>query len=84
MIPLKYRLRMKKKKLSKKQTRKRCKMIRLKYGNVPDWKFDKRQLRMGVKTELEHTNSRALAKQISKAHLQEDQKYYSKLRKAGL
>ena len=64
--------------------RKRCMMIRLKYGNVPDYKFDKRQLKIGTKVELEHTNSRALAKQIAKAHLQEDKEYYHKLKKAGL
>jgi hypothetical protein len=58
--------------------------MKLKHGNVPDSKFDKVQLKMGVKTELEHTASRTLAKQIAKAHLVEDKKYYTKLRKAGL
>ncbi len=46
--------------------------------------FDKKQLRMGVKVETEHTTSRKIAKQIAKAHLVEDSKYYTKLRKAGL
>ena len=58
--------------------------MKLKHGNVPDSKFDKTQLKMGIRTELEHTYSRTLAKQIAKAHLVEDRKYYTKLKKAGL
>lgn len=59
-------------------------MSALKHGNEPDSKFNQTQLRMGVKVELEHTNSHKIAKQIAKAHLNEDPKYYTKLKKAGL
>ncbi len=58
--------------------------MKLKHGSVPDSKFDKTQLKMGIRVETEHTNSRTLAKQIAKAHLVEDRKYYTKLKKAGL
>jgi len=58
--------------------------LHLKHGQDPDSKFDPKQLRIGTKVEMEHTYSRRIAKMISKAHLAEDKKYYSKLRKAGL
>ena len=58
--------------------------MKLKHGNDPDKMFNKTQLRMGVETELEHTDSRRIAKKISKAHLAESPLYYTKLRKAGL
>jgi len=57
-----------------------CK-IKLKKGNVPDWKFNKRQLRIGTGVETEHTNSRKIAKQIAKAHLSEFPLYYVYLSK---
>lgn len=56
----------------------------LKHGNKSDTMFNKTQLRMGIKIEKEHTNSSKIAKQIAKAHLMEDPKYYTKLKKAGL
>jgi len=56
----------------------------LKHGSEPDSNFNKTQLRMGVKIEKEHTNSAKIAKQIAKAHLNENPKYYTKLKKAGL
>lgn len=59
-------------------------MIKLKHGCDPDSMFNKKQLKMGVKTELEHTDSRKIAKMIAKAHLSEFSNYYTKLRKAGL
>jgi hypothetical protein len=58
--------------------------IRFKHGGDPDSRFDPHQLRIGTKVEMEHTYSRRIAKMISKAHLAENKKYYSKLRKAGL
>jgi hypothetical protein len=58
--------------------------MKLKYGNVPDWKFNPKQLRMGIKTELEHTYNRKIAKKIAKAHLHEKKNYYTLLRRAGL
>ena len=44
-------------------------------------KFNKQQLEMGAKVEMEHTNNPALAKEIAKDHLTEDPKYYNKLKK---
>lgn len=58
--------------------------MKLKHGHVPDDKFNKTQLRVGTKHEMEHTYSRKVAKQIAKAHLVENPKYYTKLKKAGL
>lgn len=58
--------------------------MKFKHGNDPDSKFNKVQLRMGVKVEKEHTNSAKITKKIAKAHLAEDKVYYSKLKKAGL
>ena len=49
--------------------------------NKPESSFDKDELSKGVKVELEHTNSKDLAKEIAKDHLTEDPKYYSKLEK---
>lgn len=58
--------------------------MKFKYGKVPDRFFNKTQLAMGVRVEKEHTNSPAIAKQIAKAHLKENPKYYSLLRRAKL
>lgn len=54
---------------------------------VPDKVFNKQQLKAGTKIESEHTNSRAMAREIAKDHLAEEigkgepQKYYTKLKK---
>ena len=61
-----------------------CKLVKLKFGNVPDNKFNKKQLAMGTKVESEHTNNKCIAKQIAKGHLSEHKDYYIKLRKARL
>ena len=58
--------------------------VHLKHGQDPDSKFNKKQLRMGIKVEMEHTYCPKIAKKIAKAHLHEDRVYYSKLKKAGL
>ena len=55
--------------------------MKLKWGHVPDIKFDKKQLKMGIKVETEHTNKKSIAKQIAKAHLMEHPKYYTALSK---
>ena len=47
----------------------------------PDSKYPKTQLRMGTKVEKEHTGDKAKAKEIAKDHLEEDKKYYTKLKK---
>ena len=40
------------------------------------------QLKLGIKTEMEHTDSRKQAKEIAMDHLAENPKYYTKLKKA--
>jgi hypothetical protein len=62
---------------------KRC-PLHLKHGQEPDRNFDPKQLRMGIKVEMEHTYCPKIAKAIAKAHLTEKANYYTKLRKAGL
>ena len=47
-------------------------------------KVDGKELALGLKTELEHTNDKKIAKQIALDHLAEDPHYYTKLIKAGL
>ncbi len=42
------------------------------------------QLKLGIKTEMEHTDSRKQAKEIAMDHLAENPKYYTKLKKAKL
>jgi hypothetical protein len=63
---------------------KECSTIRLKHGTDPDEKFDPIQLAMGIKVEMEHTECPKVAKQISKAHLGENPRYYTILKKVGL
>lgn len=43
--------------------------------------FKKEDLEEGVKEELEHTSSRAIAQEIAMDHLVEDPQYYKKLKK---
>lgn len=43
--------------------------------------FNPKALEKGIKVELEHTNDRALAKEIAMDHLTEDPNYYDKLEK---
>jgi predicted nucleic-acid-binding Zn-ribbon protein len=45
----------------------------------PDEEFDKEQLKMGIKVEMEHTDNPELAKKISKDHLLEFPDYYTRL-----
>jgi len=52
-----------------------------KYDFVPDSKFDRRELARGIEVELEHVNSRVIAKLIAKDHLSEISDYYSRLDK---
>ena len=53
------------------------------HGGKADYKnpydFNKNQLRKGIKTEHEHTDSEQIAKEIAMDHLQEDPKYYDHL-----
>ena len=43
--------------------------------------YDETELKIGIETELEHTNDKEVATIIAKQHLAEDPKYYSKLKK---
>jgi hypothetical protein len=52
-----------------------------KHNQINDSKFNSRQLKMGIKVELEHTNSKKIAKQIAKDHLSEIPDYYTRLKK---
>lgn len=47
-------------------------------GKKPE-DFDQRQLKMGIKVELEHTPDKAKAREIAMDHLTEDPNYYDKL-----
>jgi len=41
-------------------------------------KINKRELRLGIPIEMEHTNSKIIAKKIASQHLCEFKNYYSK------
>lgn len=58
--------------------------MKLKKGNIPDSKFDKTQLKIGIKVEHEHTNNNSIAKAIAKAHLVENKNYYKVLKRCKL
>lgn len=53
-------------------------------GGVADKKkssdFDQRQLRIGIKHEMEHTKDKSIAQEIAMDHLTEDPDYYKKLK----
>ena len=46
--------------------------------NIKGCKINKRELQLGTKIEMEHTNSRKIAKRIASQHLCEFKKYYTK------
>ena len=48
--------------------------------NVPNSYFDKKELKIGVEVEMEHTDDEEIALEIAKDHLCEDKYYYSKLK----
>jgi len=48
---------------------------------VTDMDYNKDELKLGIETELEHTNNEQVATIIAKQHLMEDPNYYSKLKK---
>ena len=43
--------------------------------------FDPKQLAMGIASEMEHTSSKSVAREIAMDHLKEDPRYYTKLKK---
>lgn len=54
---------------------------KLKHGKTPDSHFNLHQLKKGMKVEKEHSDDPKITKQIAKAHIKEDPKYYNKLEK---
>jgi hypothetical protein len=46
--------------------------------------FDREEIKLGVKTEMEHTTSTKEALKIALDHLKEDPRYYSKAKECGL
>ena len=44
----------------------------------PDSAYNKRELALGIKIEMEHTRSKKVAKRIAKHHIDEFPNYYSK------
>jgi len=48
---------------------------------VEDIDYNKKELKLGIVTELEHTDNKQIATIIAKHHMMEDPKYYSKLKK---
>lgn len=49
--------------------------------DMDDSNFDPKELKMGIEIEKEHTDDIQLAKKISKDHLKEFPKYYTRLKK---
>jgi hypothetical protein len=47
----------------------------------PDDKYDAKQLAMGIKIEMEHTDDKDKAREIAKDHLEEIPDYYTRLRR---
>ena len=58
--------------------------MKLKHANEPDSKFIAKELKMGIQSEMEHTNNKTCAKAIAKAHLNERSNYYTLLRRYRL
>lgn len=52
--------------------------------NEKNLDVDPDQLKLGIKTEMEHTSDPKVAEEIALDHLAEDPHYYSKLKQAGL
>lgn len=48
--------------------------------NIKGCKFNKAQVKIGTKIEMEHTNSPRVAEKIAKQHLCESSKYYEALK----
>ena len=46
----------------------------------PDIDYDPEQVKMGIEIEKKHTNDPKIAETIAKQHLEEDPRYYTKLK----
>jgi hypothetical protein len=60
------------------------KLVGGKGDNKPDSKYNLDELRKGIAHETEHVRNRAIAKEISKDHLEENSRYYSALADAKI
>jgi len=56
-----------------------CSCINAPGADLPDSRFDKAQLKIGTKIEMEHTSDPEVAKMIAKQHLREFDDYYIEL-----
>ncbi len=45
-------------------------------------KYDLKELKIGIKVEMEHTKSKTVAERIAKDHLRKHKNYYSIIKKA--
>ena len=52
-----------------------------KHQDVPDSEFDPKELAMGQKIEMEHTDNPKIAIEIARDHLSEIKDYYTRLKK---
>ena len=50
-----------------------------KHNNIEDSEFDSKELKKGIKIEMEHTDDKLIAKAIAKDHLSELPDYYTRL-----
>ncbi len=55
-------------------------VCKFKHGNDSDKSFNKKQLKMGIEVEKEHSDDIKIRKQIAKAHLVENPEYYTYLK----
>lgn len=53
-------------------------------GRLTLFNYMNEEMQMGVEVEKEHTRDPNEAEKIAREHLEEDPKYYSKLKEAGL
>ena len=56
-----------------------CSCIDAPGADLPDSYFDREQLKIGTRIEMEHTSDPAVAKMIAKQHLREFEDYYIEL-----
>ncbi len=62
----------------KKKQKCNCKLIKqIKGWDIPDSEFDSKELAMGIKDEMEHTDDEEVAKAIAKGHLIKHRHYYT-------
>ena len=51
------------------------------HNNISDSKFNKKQLKLGIDVEKEHSDDPEISKRIAKDHLSELPDYYTRLNK---